>query len=84
MLTKEQIETAVQRQIEKDENLGDQAGGSGHMSYVSYTVDEIGDPVETDYGWEVDYKYTVVVTTEFTIEPDNPPYTYPKVGNVVI
>ncbi len=84
MLTKEQIEKAVQGQIEKDEKLGDQAGGSGHMSYVNYTVDEIGEPVKSDRGWEAEYKYTVVVTTEFTIEPDNPPYRYPKSGKVII
>ena len=84
MLTKEQTETAVHRQIGKDEKLGDRAGGSGHMSYVDYSIDEICDPVETGRGWEVEYKYTVEITTEFTIEPDNPPYRYPKSGKVLI
>jgi hypothetical protein len=84
MLTKEQIEEAVHRQIESDEKPGDQAGGSGHMGYVDYTVDEIGEPVEMDNGWEVSYRYTIEVTTEFTIEPDNPPYRYPKEGKVII
>ena len=84
MLTKEQIEEAVIRQIEKYEKLGEQAGGSGHLSNVDFIIDEIGDPVETGEGWEVEYKYTIVVTTEFTYEPDNPPYRYPKSGKVVI
>jgi len=84
MLTKEQIETAVHGQIEKDEKLGDQAGGSGHLSYVDYTIDQISEPMDKDGGWEVEYSYTVVITTEFTIEPDNPPYRYPKSGKVLI
>ena len=84
MLTKEQIEVAVRRQIKSDEKLGDQSGGSGHLGYVSYTIDEIGDAVGKDEGWEVVYKYTLVVTTEFTVEPDNPPYRYPKSGRIII
>ena len=84
MLTKEQIKEAVIGQIEKYEKLGEQAGGSGHLSDVNFIIDEILDPVETEEGWEVEYKYTIVVTTEFTIEPDNPPYRYPKSGKVVI
>ncbi len=84
MPTKEQIEKAVIGQIEKEEKLDEQAGGSGHMSYVDYTIDEIGEPVETDKGWEVEYKYTAVITSEFTIEPDNPPYRYPKSGKVIL
>ena len=84
MITKEQIEKAIIGQIEKYEKLGEQAGGSGHLSDVNFIIDEIGDPVETGDSWEVEYKYTIVVTTEFTIEPDNPPYLYPKSGKVVI
>ena len=84
MLTKEQIETAVHNQIVKDEELGDQAGGSGHMSYVGYSLEEVSEPLDKDGDWEVEYRYTVIVTTEFTIEPDNPPYKYPKSGKVLI
>ncbi|MBL7110621.1 MAG: hypothetical protein ISS19_01615 [Bacteroidales bacterium] len=84
MPTKEQIEKAVIGQIEKYEKLGEQAGGSGHLSDVNFIIDEIGDPVETGEGWEVEYKYTAVITSEFTIEPDNPPYRYPKSGKVIL
>ena len=48
MLTKEQIETAIRQQIEKDEKLGEQSGGSGHMGYVDYVIDMIGKPCEKD------------------------------------
>ena len=47
------------------------------MSDVGLRIDEIKDPVEAGGGvWLVDYSYTLIVVTEFTVYPDNPPYEY--------
>jgi len=74
MFTKEQLNNIVRNKIESDEVLGDRAGGSGHMSNVSYDVDKIDNPVKIKKGWKIFYEYTTSVITEFTIWPDNPPY----------
>ena len=84
MLSKEEIEKLICGKIEREEKLGNQAGGSGHLSFVEYDIDWIGKPVKTEEGFVIDYRYTLVITTEFTVEPDNPPYTYPKYGKIII
>ncbi len=70
----------IKAQIEGDERLGDRVGGSGHMGYVGYEIDGIEEPkkIETEKGtaYKITYHYTVSVTTEFTVYPDNPPHTY--------
>ena len=53
MFTKEQLNIIVRNKIESDEVLGDQAGGSGHMSNVSYDVDKIDNPVKIKKGWKI-------------------------------
>jgi hypothetical protein len=70
----------VIQNIEKNENLGEKSGGSGHLSYNSYNLEEIYPPVQKGNKWEVTFKYSIFTETEFTIEPDNPPYkkTYQK------
>ncbi len=84
MFEEAELEEIVKRIIERDENLGDQVGSSGHLGNVSYEIKEIGTPekVESDSGegWGVIYTYTIVIVTEFTIYPDNPPHeiTYRK------
>ena len=68
-----EIRNIVSNQIEKDESLGEQVGGSGHLGYVDFQIDSIDEPKKVPEGWEITYRYTVSVTTEFTIYPDNPP-----------
>ncbi|KPK84592.1 MAG: hypothetical protein AMS27_09495 [Bacteroides sp. SM23_62_1] len=84
MISKEKIEKLICEKIELEEQLGDQAGGSGHLSFVEYDLEWIGKPQKTEEGYVVEYRYTLVISTEFTIYPDNPPYTYPKSGTIII
>ena len=84
MISKSDIEKLVDEKIRKDEKPGDRAGGSGHLSWVDYVVDRIDGPVRTEEGYRVDYKYTLIISTEFTYEPDNPPYQEPKSGSLII
>ena len=73
MLTDGEIKKIVKQKIEEDEKLGYQSGGSGHMGYVSYQLNDVkimdaaGDTIK------VEYNYSTFVESEFTIEPDNPP-----------
>ena len=72
--TEERLREIVETQIASDEKLGSQSGGSGHLGHVDYVLDGVDEPVRQGEAWEVTYKYTVIVTTEFTIYPDNPPH----------
>ncbi|MFC2084224.1 hypothetical protein ACFLS9_04130 [Bacteroidota bacterium] len=76
MLPKDRVEKIVKKVIEKEEKLGEQSGGSGHLGYIDYKIDKISDPRKVEEGWVIDFDYTTIITTEFTIEPDNPPYQY--------
>lgn len=75
-----EIRKKIWTQIEKDESPGEQVGGSGHLSQVDCKIDIVYDPIQVPEGWEITYRYTVTITTEFTIYPDNPPWenTYEK------
>ena len=59
--TDEKLREIVEGQIRKDENLGSQSGGSGHMGHVEYVLDGIDEPVKTGEAWDITYKYTVIV-----------------------
>ena len=72
-LSKDKIRIIVSNQIEKDESLGEQVGGSGHLGYLDFQIDSIDDPRKAPEGWEITYRYTISITTEFTIYPGNPP-----------
>jgi hypothetical protein len=77
VFTGEELRKIVDSHIRGRERLGEQAGGSGHLGYVSYALGEIGIPVRGEGGvWEIPYSYTVFVETEFTYYPDNPPHEY--------
>ena len=84
MITKEKLEKVIAEKIESEEQLGEQSGGSGHLGYVDFIIDRIDEPVPTEKGYSVTYSYTLIVTTEFTYEPDNPPYRYPVTKTLVI
>lgn len=79
--SEQEIRNRVSAFIEAEENLGDQAGGSGHLSHVSYQIDTIDWELDHDREDQkgqyarVQFVYTISVVTEFTYEPDNPPYT---------
>jgi hypothetical protein len=86
MFSEKRLEDIVHDKIGQDEKLGDQVGGSGHMSFVSSSIDEIKKPekamIDGKDCWKIEYHYTVTVETEFTYYPDNPPYTY-KYGKTI-
>lgn len=58
------------------------------MGYVSYEIGDISEPkkVEIDrgQGWEITYSYTIIVTTEFTCYPYNPPYKHKYKKTIVV
>lgn len=84
MLTEKKIREIVESQIRQDNELGERAGGSGHLSYVSYRIDEIIPRDLQDGRTEIAYTYTLIIETEFTYYPDNPPYEDPRSGIVIV
>ena len=84
MFTEKEIEEIIKRKIEADEKLGEQSGGSDHLSYTSYSINEIKTERLSDNEIEVRYNYTIFVETEFTVYPDNPPMEYSKTGLIII
>ncbi|MHA2497892.1 MAG: hypothetical protein ACXAEI_20670 [Candidatus Hodarchaeales archaeon] len=88
MFSDSQLHNIIEAKIAQDEELGDQVGGSGHLGNVSYELTEINIPkkVQTDRGtgWEITYSYTIIVVTEFTIYPDNPPHEQKYRKTIVI
>ena len=69
MLSNSEIRAIVKSRIERDESPGEQESGSGHLAYVSCKIEEISPPKEVNIdgkkGWEITYKYTVAVESEF-------------------
>jgi len=84
MFSIDKIREIVELQIKKDEKLGNQAGGSGHLSHVDFEINSIDDPVKTGENWKIKYAYTTIITTEFTYYPDNPPYEYKHSREIII
>lgn len=84
MFSDEQIEKIIRKKIESEEKLGTHAGGSGHLNDISYNIDDIQEPVKCDEGWEVTYQYTIVVISEFTVWPDNPPHEHRNAKKIIL
>lgn len=68
-----EIREIIWKQIEKDEKPGEHVGGSGHLGQVDCWIGGVDEPRRLAEGWEITYRYTISVTTEFAIYPDNPP-----------
>ena len=75
MFTEQEIEEIVSTCINGDEDLGHQSGAGDHIGHISYVIEKIDTEKEGEYVVIV-YQYTIIVETEFTIYPDNPPYEY--------
>lgn len=73
MFSEEEINKIVSLKIEADEQLGDQVGGSGHLGYANYLLTDVETEEREDGTTEIRYSYKVIVETEFTYFPDNPP-----------
>ena len=78
MFSKEEVLEIINKHIEADEKLGDQAGGSGHMGFVSCNLDKYKTKQISEDVLEITYQYTIFIETEFTYYPDNPPMEYPN------
>jgi hypothetical protein len=76
MLDDHEVRSILERKISEDENLGERAGGSGHLGFVDYRLEEHSVRRITPDSVVIDYRYTVTVETEFTYYPDNPPAEY--------
>lgn len=84
MKSKEEIEKIVRKQIEADQKIGIQAGGSGHSAFVTYQINEIKSKPINKNQLEIEYSYTLFVESEFTYYPDNLPQEYPHSKKIII
>lgn len=76
MFTEKEILEIIKQKIEIDENLSQQSGGSGHLGFVSYKIMDYQKRLIQPDQLEISYHYCIVVETEFTYYPDNPPMEY--------
>ena len=74
---RERIKSIVMSIITTDEKVGETSGASGHLADKSLKIDKL-DIKEVEKGYIVNVEYSVYISTEFTYEPDNPPYHYTK------
>lgn len=84
MIIEPKIGQIVTSKIKRDEKLGSLTGSSGHLGHKSYVIDEISPLKQVNRGWEIKYKYTIIIETEFTIYPDNPPHEYRYEKTIVV
>ncbi|MBN1184541.1 MAG: hypothetical protein JXB49_19770 [Bacteroidales bacterium] len=80
----EQIKGILEGWLNKKEEAGEKGSGSGHLSFVSFIVNDILSKEQVSEGWNIEFSYTQYIETEFTYYPDNPPYEYPGQAKVVI
>jgi hypothetical protein len=75
IFTEEHIQRALQHRLDRIENAGEHAGGSGNLGEISVKITKI-EPAESvaPLRWRVAFEYTVFVVSEFTSYPDNPPH----------
>lgn len=84
MFSEERLREIVTHQIREEEELGESAGGSGHLGFSDFDLLKIARPVAfkgRQQGlWKLNFEYRITIETEFTYEPDNPPdeYVYSK------
>lgn len=71
-----ETEAIIRKKIDLDEETGEQAGGSGHVSEVASHLDYISLKTDETGLVEAIYFYTLIVCSEFTMHPSNPPKVY--------
>ena len=88
MFSDSELKEIVEAKIKRDEDLGERAGGSGHLGFVSFELLGIQDPktivLKDVECCEITYTYVIIVETEFTYYPDNPPYEHKYQKTIVI
>lgn len=84
MFTEEEIIQILNDKIIEDEKLGQKAGGSGHSGFVYFDIlSHEACPLPGNL-WQINYQYKLIVETEFTYYPDNPPMEYSREKSIVI
>ncbi|MHA1480664.1 MAG: hypothetical protein ACTSQZ_04510 [Candidatus Thorarchaeota archaeon] len=72
----DEIENRIRKYVEgwlkKHHNVGESAGGSGHLGSVSWGLQDI-ELTQSKDRIIADVEYEISVETEFTYYPDNPP-----------
>lgn len=81
---KDKLTDAIAKKIEREENIGEKAGSSGHLGMIDYSIDQISEPVPDGENYIMTYRYTLSITTEFTIYPDNPPHESTRELKVIV
>ncbi|MHA1717069.1 MAG: hypothetical protein ACTSXP_15600 [Promethearchaeota archaeon] len=88
MFSENDLKEIVEAKIRVDEVLGEQVGGSGHSGYISFNIEKINEPKQVKGGdradWEITYQYRIIIETEFTYYPDNPPYEYLYEKSIIV
>ena len=74
MVDEELINRVAHVAVEHEVDPGDYAGGSGHLSFVSFSMKSILTKEISKNEIEINCTYQKEILTEFTIEPFNPPY----------
>jgi len=69
------VEEIIREDISKRRQLGEHAGGSGHLAYRSITEFKLVNPKETNYkgkeAYEIVCNYDIYTETEFLHAPED-------------
>jgi hypothetical protein len=84
MFTEEEILEIIKKKISEDESLGEKNAGSGHSGFVDYDINLYDTKQLSEDTIEIKYHYHLVVESEFTSYPDNPPMEYPRLKLIVV
>lgn len=84
-MTMEEIRNVIEEYIRIEEKVGDQTGGSGHLSNKNIKLFQISEPIPITKNLKsISFKYAVFILTEFTYYPDNPPYETHYAQTIII
>lgn len=75
-MNKQILEKIIEKKICADEKIGFCNSASGHISEIDFSIDNILIVGANENCYVVEYCYSIIVTSEFTMMPDMPPYTY--------
>ena len=74
MLDIKKLEKKIKDRIEREHELGEHAGGSGHLAFRSMIEFKMGDPIEIMHVnkkvYEISYKFAIYTETEFLHPPE--------------
>lgn len=76
MLARKTIIEIIRNWLETDECAEAKAGGSGHLSDIGIYIEKLVTKLDKNQMIFVEVEYKVIVDSEFTYYPDNPPKGY--------